>query len=157
MYYRTYYRKDYKKLYPDVEVSNEVLEFLKKSARQTENMERDLKRDRIKYSSNGNRENLGKREVSLDQMLNEGWLFPSDDQEMEQVVCDKIDRHDELYCCLSSLDDSEKALIQALYYDSFTESEHAKTLGISQQAVHKQRKKVLAKMKEMLSFSDSGC
>jgi len=154
---KTYFRPDYRKLYPDVTISDEVLAFLKKSDRQTEYMEHDLKRDRIKYTRDGIRENLREREVSLERLLSEGLLFPSEDQEMEQAVCDKIDRYDELHRCLASLDGAEKALIQALYFDGYTESEHAITLGVTQQAIHKKRKKVLAKMKERLPFPNFGC
>ena len=47
---------------------------------------------------------------------------------------------------------SEQELITALFYDGMTEREYAKILGISQPAVHKRLKKVLAKLKKYLGF-----
>ncbi len=48
----------------------------------------------------------------------------------------------------------DRNLIQALYYDGFTEKEYAEKMGFTQQAVHKKKKKILDQLrKEMEKFS----
>ena len=41
----------------------------------------------------------------------------------------------------------ERDLIYALFFDEKTESEVAKSLGVSQQAIHKRKNRILKKLK----------
>ena len=52
---------------------------------------------------------------------------------------------------MEKLDQDEKELIQALFFDELSEKEYAALLNISQPAVHKRKVKILAKLKGILA------
>ena len=55
-----------------------------------------------------------------------------------------------LYKALEKLTEKERKLIEALFFEEMTEREVALSLGISQPAVHKQKNKILKKLKFFL-------
>lgn len=70
-----------------------------------------------------------------------------------QNVCEIVEQKiimDKLQRVLKMLTEEEQRLICALFFDELTEREVAKRCGMSQVAVHKQKKKILKKMKELL-------
>lgn len=55
---------------------------------------------------------------------------------------------------MKTLSTRDRKMIHALFYEEVTEKEYAKKMGISQQAVHKKKKKILRHLKkEMEKFS----
>ena len=58
--------------------------------------------------------------------------------------------HKEVRRCVSLLETEERFLVYALFYKQLTERECAKVLGISQNAVNKRRRAVLAKLHNMI-------
>lgn len=54
---------------------------------------------------------------------------------------------------LSQLDEQEKFIVRSLYLDGRSEREIARTLGISQPAVHKRQERILRKLKFFFSNS----
>jgi len=59
-----------------------------------------------------------------------------------------------LYSALASLDDSDRRLIEQLYWEDQTEAKVAQQLAITQQAVSKRKRAVLVRLKMRLSASD---
>ncbi len=55
-----------------------------------------------------------------------------------------------LYKALDTLTERERKLIEALFFEEMTEREVAHSLGISQPDVHKQKNKILKKLKHFL-------
>lgn len=75
-------------------------------------------------------------------------VVKDDTQDVEAEVILRIE-HDALRAALNQLDEASSLLIQALYLtdERKTERDLAKELGISQNAVNKQKKKILQKLK----------
>ena len=141
----------------DVEVCAEVYRAYASAERKMEYMERDLKRDRVLQDANGkvvkdergHLITLPEREVSLDKLLAEDWDYPSAEPSPENQVVGQIEI-EMLYSGLDSLNDDERGLINALFFDGMTEREYAKAIGISKTALHARKIKVLGKLKSFL-------
>ena len=69
---------------------------------------------------------------------------PVDEQAIRKVMTDK------LTCCLSLLSVDEQELIRKLFYEGMTEREYAAEKGIYHNAVHKQKMRILEKLKKLL-------
>ena len=142
----------------DVEVDADVYKAYASAERKMEYMERDLKRDRVLQDANGkvvkdergNLITLPEREVSLDKLLAEDWDYPSAEPSPENEVIGQIEI-EMLYRGLDSLNDDERELINALFFDGMTEREYAKEVGVTQKAVNKRKHKVLEKLKNLFS------
>lgn len=65
------------------------------------------------------------------------------------IVTNKI-MVEKLHQCLLSLNDDEKNLIEAIYFNGMTEREFAKSQGVSQVAIHKRKHRILEKMKKFI-------
>ena len=52
---------------------------------------------------------------------------------------------------LSALSDTDKALVQALFYEGLTEQEYASQVGISQQMINRKKQRILKLLKKLLS------
>jgi len=152
-------RPDYSKLYPDVNIPEEVLQFLKKSDRKMEYLEYDIKRYRYARGkdgktirdSNGNPEVLPEREVSLEKLIAEGEDFPSCAFSPDNVIIAKMET-EELRRRINRLNSGERKLINALFYSNsgngMSEREYAKLSGIPRKTIAYQKAKILAKLRE---------
>ena len=155
---------NYSKLYPGVALTPEQLEAAKKSDRRIKYFEYDLKTGKPIYRNCETGELADKddpnaiiadrtaaREVSLEMLLESG----------EKAVTDAIDeyanplaavlkkeRYGELYRCLGLLPADDRALIDALFYKNISETEYARRIGKTQQAVSKAKIRILAKLKK---------
>jgi RNA polymerase sigma factor (sigma-70 family) len=69
----------------------------------------------------------------------------------DDIVSDKM-MLEALYIGLGKLPDSDRDLLTALFFDDMSETEFAKSLGITQQAVSKRRRKALERLKELMGF-----
>ena len=151
-------RPDYSELYPGVEISEEVLAFLKKSDRKIDYQENDLKRDRYARDKSGKRiadENgqnikLPELEVSLDKLVDEDWDFTSSVPSPEETVIEQFEIK-ALYSGLDLLDTEEQALIKALFFEGLTIREYAEITGKSKSSIDRQKTKILGKLKEFLT------
>ncbi|WP_270740071.1 RNA polymerase sigma factor [Massilioclostridium coli] len=110
--------------------------------------EADLKSERPVYGSNGEiKQVLPSREDSLDRLMEENARqFAAAAESVEDVVIRKL-AVDKLHTALMQLTREERDFISALFFDEKTESDVAKALGISQQAVHKRKNRILKKLK----------
>lgn len=95
--------------------------------------------------------------LSLDVLVNEdsqetlGDIIQDETEDIEDIVLKNI-MHKKLSAALKTLSHDELALVRMLYFSEekkFTEQEIANILGISQAAVHKQKMKILKKLKKV--------
>ena len=131
-----------------VEVTDEVYTAYMRGDRKMRYFEADLKSERPVYGSNGEiKQVLPSREDSLDRLMEENARqFAAAAESVEDVVIRKL-AVDKLHTALMQLTKEERDFICALFFDEKTESEVAKGLGVSQQAVHKRKSRILKKLK----------
>ena len=73
---------------------------------------------------------------------------------MEEAVMTR-EIHEKLHRALDALPKAERELIQAIYFDGFTEKEYAVSSGLSQQGVSYRLRKVLSKLRIIMDFIGS--
>jgi len=142
----------------DVEVSAEIYKYYAASDRQMEYMEYDLKRDRVQKDAKGKTVFdekglpviLPEREVSLDKLIDEDWDYPSSELSPEDAVIGQFEIK-ALYESLDLLDDDERELIDALFFNEMTIREYAGLTGKSKSSVDRQKTKILGKLKIFLT------
>lgn len=134
-----------------IEVTDEVYDAYMKGDRKMRYFESDLKAERFLLDKEGQiRQIIPSREDSLDRLMDDNAEQFADQQEsVEDVVFRKFSI-ERLYTALELLTEKERELIKALFFDELTEREVARVLGISQPAVHKQKNKILKKLKVFL-------
>jgi len=64
----------------------------------------------------------------------------------------KVEMIRKMMLCLELLDAEERWLIDALYFQGKSESQIAGQIGITQQAVHKRKTKILTKLKKLIEI-----
>ena len=143
----------------DVEVSEAVYKAYAAGARKMKYMELDLKRNRILQDADGNpvldgnglSVMLSERETSLDKLTDEDWEFPSSSPSAEDAALGSDNAETEaLHRCIALLEDEEQDLMQAVFFDGVSEQEYADTLGVTRQAINKQKLKILKKLRELM-------
>ncbi len=134
-----------------IEVTDAVYDAYMKGDRKMRYFENDLKTERILLDENGLvRQIIPSREDSLDRLMDDNAEQFSDRHEsVEDMVLHKISI-ERLYAALSKLSEKERELIEALFFEEKTERDVASAMGISQPAVHKQKNKILKKLKLFL-------
>jgi RNA polymerase sigma factor (sigma-70 family) len=88
------------------------------------------------------------KERSLDAFMDAGYDVPSNAL-VSEIIEDKL-LLETLYTALAELADDERELINALFFDEKSERDLAAESGRSKTAVHKQKEKVLEKLKNFL-------
>ena len=73
---------------------------------------------------------------------------------MEEAVMTR-EIHEKLHRALDALPKAERELIQAIYFDGFTEKEYAVSSGLSQQGVSYRLRKILSKLRIFMNFLGS--
>ena len=73
---------------------------------------------------------------------------------MEEAVMTR-EIHEKLHRALDALPKAERELIQAIYFDGFTEKEYAVSSGLSQQGVSYRLRKILSKLRIFMNFMGS--
>lgn len=68
---------------------------------------------------------------------------------LEEDLIEKIER-EELHKAIQKLTKEEQTLIQALFFYGYTERSYAKKIGVYRNAVHKQKVRILKKLKNIL-------
>ena len=131
-----------------VEVTDEVYRAYMQGDRKMRYFENDLKTERFVLGKEGQVvQIIPSREDSLDRLVDENaQQFAAAAESVEDVVIRKL-VVDKLHTALIQLTKEERDFICALFFDEKTESEVAKGLGVSQQAVHKRKNRILKKLK----------
>ena len=73
---------------------------------------------------------------------------------MEEAVMTR-EIHEKLHRAVDALPKAERELIQAIYFDGFTEKEYAVSSGLSQQGVSYRPRKILSKLRNFMDFIGS--
>ena len=134
-----------------ISVSDEVYELYHKTARKARYFAKELKYRKIRVDTkNESVLYVPAREDSLDRLMDDNAeQFADRHESVEDMVLRRISI-ERLYKALDRLTEKERKLIEALFFEEMTEREVAHSLGISQPAVHKQKNKILKKLKLFL-------
>ena len=134
-----------------IEVTDAVYDAYMKGDRKIRYFENDLKTERVLMDTDGHiKQIIPSREDSLDRLMDDNAeQFTDHHESVEDMVLRKISA-EKLYQALAKLSEKERELIVALFFEEKTERELAAVLGISQPAVHKQKNKILKKLKTFL-------
>ena len=139
---------DFRKMYP--EASKEVIELLKETERKMQYQEYDLKAERTIIDQEAQQIRIiPSREDSYERLVEQDVQFLDDREQVEDQVLRKM-QYEMLHKALSLLSDGEEELIRLLFFEERTEREVAETMGIYHNAVHKQKKRILRKLKNIL-------
>ena len=138
---------NFKKMYP--EANESVIETLKKSERKMQYQEYDLKAEQVVTDDKGQTVILPAREDSIERLEENGVQFFSDKESIEDMVI-KREEIEQLYQALSMLSKEEQELIHALYFEKQTERELAQKMGVYRNAIHKRKKQIEKKLKNIL-------
>ena len=90
------------------------------------------------------------RERSLEAFIDDGLDIPDDRALVAEIVEDKL-LLDMLFEALAELTEDERGLIDALYYEDKSERQIAAETGRSKTSVHKQKTRILDKLKKLLT------
>lgn len=126
------------KQYEKVEVTPEVYEFYKRDTWRVE-----------KQVDEYNRRRVSEDDIEIEMESMEGVVqFCKQQFDIESV---KADEEELLYAALNSLEEDDRALINALFFEKMTETTYAGLYGISHQAVHKRKVRILNELREKIS------
>lgn len=145
---------DQKKIWIDgqpIEVTEEVYEVYTKGDRKMRYFACDLKTERILLGEDGQvKQVIPSREDSLDRLMEDcAMQFPDIQESVESTVLRKM-AIERLYQALDTLPEKERKLIDALFFEGLTERDAARIFGTSQPAIHKQKNRILRKLKFFL-------
>ena len=130
---------DFRKMYP--EASEEIISVLKETERKIQYQEYDLKAEQAVLDRKTGRVSiLPGREDSLDRMMEAGLCPARGDQDIEAEICRAI----------RQLEKREQYLIIQLFFCGRSERELAGELCVSQNAINKQRGRILQKLRKIL-------
>ena len=142
-------KTDYQAKYPGV--SREIIEVLKKSDRQMEYLQYDIKVERCRIDpASRTITYLPSREDSYERLLEENKQFAVagesvDDAAIKAVMIEKM------LACLKHLSPEEQKLITALFFDNKSEHQMSRETGIAQRTIHDQKIKILEKLKRLMN------
>jgi RNA polymerase sigma factor (sigma-70 family) len=91
------------------------------------------------------------KELSLETFADAGFEIPSGEALVDEIVEDKV-LLDMLFKALEELADDERFLINELFFNDKSEREVAKEIGRSKTGVHKQKEKILSKLRNLLKI-----
>ena len=139
----------FEKMYPDA--SKEVIHVLKTTERKMQYQEYDLKREKCIVDAKNNKVTvIPSREDSYERLIELDIQFLDDGENVEDQVFQKI-QSEMIHKALSFLSDEEEKLIRLLFFEERTEREVAELMGIYHNAVHKRKKRILRKLKNILT------
>jgi len=145
-----------KKIYLEgqsVEVSDEVFVAYMQGDRKMRYMEQDLKVERIVIDPiTRDAKVIQSREDSFDRLTDEiKQEFAAQQDNVEEITIRNI-MISEMREYLKLLNESEKALVNALYFQNMLETKYAKKIGISKQAVNQKMKRTINKLRNMMNI-----
>ena len=127
-----------------VEVTPEVYYAYFRMERQERSQEEKKQRNEVlSYDALDNGETVGIEAVP-------DLTSPSmEERAVTREICEKLHR------AVDALPRAERELIQAIYFDGFTEKEYAASSGLSQQGVSYRLRKILSKLRNFMDFIGS--
>ncbi|MFR5632708.1 MAG: RNA polymerase sigma factor [Monoglobales bacterium] len=139
---------DFRKMYP--EASEEVIAVLRTTERKMQYQEYDLKSEQtIIDQENQTVTIIPSREDSYERLVEQSVQFREETLSLDEWIIRRLEI-EQLHKALNVLSDDERYLIIQLYFEERTEREVAEELGVYHNAVHKQKMRILAKLKKIL-------
>ena len=122
-----------------IEVSRDVYHAYHQEKRRDRTLkEKDERNGTVSYDG------LDTPELSGQEMIPDRDAVSVEDSAMASILRDRLHR------CLALLDEPDRQLIHALYFEGMSERKYAKRVGIPQRTINDRRRRVLRKMKELL-------
>ena len=141
------YYPDYAALYPDTPLTGDMLKALRQSDRKMKYIEYDLKCEQpLRDESGAITGFLPSREDSYERLLEADKQFAGSAPSPEQVFFDREEIR-ELHACLALLNEEDRALIDALFFEGRSIREYAVTIGVPKTIVHRRKQVILIKLK----------
>ena len=145
---KRFIKEDYREKHPGL--SDQIVKVLEQSDRKMEYQQYDLKIEHYRVDFEKKEVIcIPSREDSYERLLEEKWQFAATDESVEDSVIKNM-LIEKLNHCIDQLPESERLLIQNLYFHGKTQGELAKEIGITQQSVSSREKKICAKLKKMM-------
>ena len=139
---------DFRKMYP--EASEEVIAVLRTTERKMQYQEYDLKSEQtIIDQENQTVTIIPSREDSFERLVEQSVQFREETLSLDEWIIRRLEI-EQLHKALNVLSDDERYLIIQLYFEERTEREEAEELGVYHNAVHKQKIRILAKLRKIL-------
>lgn len=108
-------------------------------------------KEREKYLNKLSDENHISLEVCNQNGVQVEYLFARSQESIEDSII-RAEMITKMMLCLKLLNAEERWLIDALYFQGKSESQIAGKIGITQQAVHKRKTKILTKLKKLIEI-----
>lgn len=83
-------------------------------------------------------------ELTGQEMIPDRRATSVEDAAIANILCDK------LHHCLALLDEPDRQLIHALYFEGLSERKYAKRVAIPQQTISDRKRRILARLKKLL-------
>lgn len=145
------YRPNYLKLYPCLEDRPDVLEVLKKGDRKMEYAEVDLKQETFVCDQEKQiAKFIPSREDSYERLQeNDCQQFSAENVSVEDsvVLSDQISR---LHIALEQLEDTDRQIIEAIYFEGLTERQLGERLNLHYMTIHNRKVRILRILKKHL-------
>ena len=139
---------DFRKMYP--EASEEVIAVLRTTERKMQYQEYDLKSEQtIIDQENQTVTIIPSREDSYERLVEQSVQFREETLSLDEWIIRRLEI-EQLHKALNVLSEDERYLIIQLYFEERTEREVADELGVYHNAVHKQKIRILAKLKKII-------
>ena len=139
---------DFRKMYP--EASEEVIAVLRTTERKMQYQEYDLKSEQtIIDQENQTVTIIPSREDSFERLVEQSVQFREETLSLDEWIIRRLEI-EQLHKALNVLSEDERYLIIQLYFEERTEREVAEELGVYHNAVHKQKIRILAKLRKIL-------
>ena len=139
---------DFRKMYP--EAREEVIAVLRTTERKMQYQEYDLKSEQtIIDQENQTVTIIPSREDSFERLVEQSVQFREETLSLDEWIIRRLEI-EQLHKALNVLSDDERYLIIQLYFEERTEREVAEELGVYHNAVHKQKIRILAKLRKIL-------
>lgn len=132
-----------------IEVTDEVYEVYTQGERKDRYFMEDLKIELIKIDNK--RETvtiIPSREDSFDRLTDDNKeQFADESEAVEDIALRNVFLHK----AIATLSEEDQNLIFALYFKGYTERDYAKTCGVYRNAIHKRKRRILVKLKNILN------
>lgn len=121
-----------------VPVSQEVYQVFYQTKRRAKTLyEKDERRGLVSYDSMDTEDTLG------EEMIPDREAVSVEDAAIANILRDKLHR------CLSMLDESDRQLIHALFYEGLSERYLAKKINVPQQTISDRKLRAIARLKKL--------
>ena len=133
-----------------IEVTKEVYLTYYRSKRRDRYYERDIKTETPIRDRDGHIIGYAPaREDSLDRLIEAGEDFAAEQESVEDTAIRRL-MSDKLHKALDKLSGSDRALIDALYFQGMTERKYADISGIPQKTINDRKNRTLIKLRKIL-------